>query len=188
MIMKKIFILVLFMGIVSCNKSEEEFSEEYFNDIKNTISAKFGKDSYFTGVTINNTAQETIISALRTGKDSHLNATCYVYTNELWKELFKQPLEISPGEKSEQYMFQLDEKIDPYTLAKIVNAAKKDIRDRIDVKELKLEQLAMRPPKSGNLPTIHYDVTIRSDSLERNFNYRYNIDGTLYDADLNNTE
>ncbi len=102
--------------------------------------------------------------------------------------MYSQPLSILPNEKSEQYMFQLDEKIDSYTLAKIVSDAKKDVRDRIQVNDLKLEQLALRPPKSGNLPTIHYDVTIRSDSLERNFNYRYNIDGTLYDSDLNNTE
>ena len=186
--MKKILAIVLFMSIVSCNKSQNEASEEYFDDIKNKISAKFGKSSYYTGLMINETAQGTILSVLHIGKQSQLKASCYVYTNGLWKEMYSQPLSILPNEKSGQYMFQLDEKIDSYTLAKIVSDAKKDVRDRIQVNDLKLEQLAMRPPKSGNLPTIHYDVTIRSDSLERNFNYRYNIDGTLYDADLNNTE
>ncbi len=83
MIMKKIFVIVLFMSIVSCNKSQDEASEEYFDDIKNKISAKFGKSSYFTGLMINQTAQGTILSVLHIGKKSQLKASCYVYTNGL---------------------------------------------------------------------------------------------------------
>lgn len=102
--------------------------------------------------------------------------------------MYKQPLKALLNNKPEDFLFKLDEKIDTYTLSKIVKDAKKDIRDKIDVSDLKLYQLAVRPPQSSNFTNKHYEVIIKSDSLQRQFNYQYNIDGTLYDAELNNTE
>lgn len=186
--MKKFFVVFALIFVISCNSKQEDASEEYFDAVKREVNEKFGIMSYFAGLTVTETAQGTVVSVLHSNNALHLEANCYVYANGIWKEMYKQPLKALLNNKAEDFLFKLDEKIDTYTLSKIVKDAKKDIRDKIDVSDLKLYQLAVRPPQSSNFTNIHYEVIIKSDSLQRQFNYHYNIDGTLYDAELNNTE
>ncbi|MEG0852211.1 MAG: hypothetical protein RSH24_20230 [Flavobacterium sp.] len=185
--MKNAFLLLLLISIVSCVKKQEEASEDFFEDLKEEVVDKFGTKSYYSGLTVTLTPQGKVVSVLQTNNPLKLELTCYVHADGIWKEMYIQPLTALRNTKPEKYMFHLDETIDAYTLSKVVNDAKKDIRDRIHVKDLKLYQVSIRPPKSGNLSTMHYYVTIKSDSLQRDFNYRYNIDGTLDNAELNNT-
>lgn len=186
--MKKIFVVFVLLFMMSCNRKPQDASEQYFDGIKSEITDKFGVNSYFAGLTVTESAQGTVISVLHCSNPQNLETNCYVYANGVWKEMYKQPLKALPNIKPENFLFKLDEKIDSYSLSKVVKSAQKDIRDRIHVNDLKLYQLAVRPPKSGNVSSMHYQVTIKSDSLQRDFYYRYNIDGTLYDAELNNTE
>lgn len=187
--MKNFFVSFAFIFMISCNSKQEDASEEYFDDIKREVNDRFGIMSSFAGLTVTETEQGTVVSVLHSNNAlQNLEVNCYVYANGVWKEMYKQPLNEFSNNKPEDFLFKLDEKIDAYTLSKIVKDAKKDIRDKIHVKDLKLYQLAVRPPQSSNFTNIHYEVIIKSDSLQRQFNYQYNIDGTLYDAELNNTE
>lgn len=178
--MKAIMYIPLIIFFLSCNSKITSIdSTESLKDLKEILKDKFGENAYYTGLNISNSDYGPIVNVSQTDTPSSLKMTEWNLYNGDWNQTSDVILEISDNTKAKDFMFQLNKIIDFDIIIKIVEEAKNKVIEEKKIAEVVVQNININAPKDGDFSKMNYFITINPKSGGTNFNFWYQMDGTL---------
>ncbi|WP_136467480.1 hypothetical protein [Flagellimonas onchidii] len=178
--MKKIIYIPLLLLLLSCNKGKRSYEDKVsIEELKTELISKFGKDAYYTKLSITNKDYGSFVSVSQTDEPSSLKMTDWNYSKGSWKQTSDVTLELFQGAKAVDFMFQLDKIVDFDLIGKVVEESKKKIIEEKGISEVRVENIIIKAPNDGNFNNMKYYITISPKSGGTDFEFWYKIDGTL---------
>ncbi|WP_299628278.1 hypothetical protein [uncultured Tenacibaculum sp.] len=181
--MKNIAYILALVVFVSCGK-EKRFieSSETLMELKNVLADKFGKDAYYTSISISNsrTSSGDIISVTQTENPASLKMGEWTYLQGNWAQNSEVTIELSGGSPAKDFMFQInDELIKLDLLGELIEKSKKKVKEEKKLEEVIVESIYMNAPSNGDFSTMEYYITIKPKNGGTSFDFWYKLDGTL---------
>ena len=181
--MKKLNFIIItatFSALVSCGSSGEAATAEGFLEIEKDIKSKFGDDAYFTDLTISyNEAIGNVIGVTVTDDPESLTMGEWSQTRGAWEQKSEITLELPPGTKAADFMFQLDNKINLSILGGLIEKSKKQLIKEKDIENPSLFMASIIYPDDGDISKAEYLVMLEPENGGTSFNFYYNLDGVL---------
>lgn len=172
-------ILSLFL-LISCGGGNEANNAEGFQEIENQIKDKFGKDAYFTELTIiyNEKIGNSVTVTVSENQES-LKMEEWLQSQGDWRQTSDVTIEIPNGSKVTDFMFQLNEKINLKKLGELVEKSKQSLSKEKDLKNPKLHLALVKYPDTGEAAKAEYIVMLQPETGGTTFTYSYKLDGTF---------
>lgn len=174
------FAAIIITGfMLSCSRSNStDVSLEGFQKLEENLNDQFGKEAYYTELSI--TPIETlgnIVTTTVTKDPSSLKMGQWNNTQGDWNLTSDVALSIEGNAKASDFMFQLDEKINLKTLGKLVEQSMKKLITSHNLKNPKLDIAYINFPKDGNLKKMQYVLKLRPEHGGTAFDFFYDIKG-----------
>lgn len=179
---KKMFLATAFAVtvLVSCNQGNKGYQDaESFSKLNTELTDKFGKDAYYTDFGVTNSDNGNIVTVTQTDKPSSLKMAQWSNVNGDWKQSAEVSLEVSPGAKAEDFMFQLGKTVKMDLLGKLVEQSKQKVISEKKINEVTVESVIIKAPNDGDFNSMRYFITIKPKQGGTSFNFWYKMDGTL---------
>lgn len=178
--MKKIILGLATLVFIACGKviklGENASS---VNSAKEELNDKFGKDAYYTSISINDTEHGSILAATVTENPSSLKMGGWTYFQNSWKQNSEITLELSEGSEVEDFMFQIKDGIVNFDLlGKLVEQSKEKVAKEKSI-DVVTELISISAPNNGDFEKMKYYITTTPESGGTIFRFWYKMDGSL---------
>lgn len=181
--MKNIIYTLAIVIFVSCGK-EKKFTEnaDTFKELKTVLTDKFGKDAYYTSITLSNsgTSSGDILSVTQTEDPASLKMGEWNYFQGKWTQSSEVTLELSPGSQAKDFMFQLNESIVKFDLlGELLKKSKEKVIQEKKIEDVIVSSIYINAPSNGDFKEMEYYLTIKPKNGGTSFDFWYMLDGTL---------
>lgn len=173
---------LLVMQIVSCSSSVENqpATTEGFQNIENELKNQFGKEAFYTDLTVTyNQSIGNIIGVTVTEDPESLKMGQWNLTQNTWQQSSDITIEVPSGTKASDFMFQIGEAI---SLSKLGGLVEKSIQKLKDEKHLEnpiLSTARVYFPDNGDTSKAEYFVNLQPENGGTTFRFRYGLNGDL---------
>lgn len=177
------FIIVVFTMIfaTSCNLSNKEGyqNSEAFGELKNELTDKFGKDAFYTNLSISNSENGAIVSTTVTQNPATLKMENWTSVDGSWNKSAEVTLEITGDKKAEDFMFKLDKVMNMNLVGKLIDDAKQKVIKEKKIEDVIVKTFSLKVPSDGDFSKTRYFIVIAPKQGGTDFNFWYHLDGTL---------
>lgn len=183
--MKRLQLLTfLLLGSVlfSCgpSSSDQQADAEGFKVLESDLQEKFGKNAYYTELSIGYDAQIGLwIGATVTEDPESMKMAEWSMSQDTWTQSAEVQVEVPEGSKPSDFMFQLKGKLSLQTLGELVEKSQKHLAKEKDIKNSVLSLASIKFPDDGDISKAEYLVQLEPENGGSSFNYSYTLDGTL---------
>lgn len=168
--------------LIACGGSSgnQEATAEGFTEIENEIKSEFGDDAYFTDLSIiYDKSIGNMIGVTVTKDPESLKMGEWNQTQGAWEQTAEVTLEVPPGTKAADFMFQLGDEISLTKLGELIEKSKKQLQDEKDLKNPTLSIASVIFPDNGDISKAQYSINLEPENGGTNFYFYYNLDGEL---------
>lgn len=188
--MTKIYTTVLLLFSIfilsSCggNSSNQEATAAGFSEIENQIKEKFGKDAYYTDLSvlfiegIGNSISVTV-----TDSPESLKMGQWDLSQNTWTQRSEVTLEIPENSQAKDFMFQLNETINLKKLGELVEKSKSTLFKQKKIDDSKLHIASIQFPDNGDLSKANYSINLKPENGGTTFSFSYTLAGELINMD-----
>lgn len=172
--------------LISCGGSaaNQPPTADGFATIEEELNNEFGDNAYFTELTItHNKSIGSIITTMVTDAPESLKMGQWTYSQGVWKQTSEVSLEIPENTKAEDFMFQLNDKINLETLGGLVEKSMTHLTEEKELENPSLQMAFVKFPKNGDLAQTEYNVFLQPEHGGTTFSYRYDLKGALIEMD-----
>lgn len=184
--MKNFKNLVYFLALglfVSCGQSGFTKDAAGITALGEELNNEFGKDAYYTSFTVVDSGSTgDIVSATVTEDPSSNKMGEWSSLRGAWSQTSEITLELPEGVKAEEFMFQLGDLVKMETLGKVVEDAKKRLKEEKDI-EPNVNMISVTAPENGDFETMEYYIILKPESGGTSFTFRYKLDGEFIEMD-----
>jgi hypothetical protein len=186
--MKKLGLIscaILSIALMSCGgASNVDSNAKGFTALQDELKSEFGENAYYTELSIVNI--ESIgksISATVTKEPASLKLGEWNYSQNNWKQSAEITIEISEGSAPEDFMFQLDDKINLTKLGELVEKSKAKLTEEKQIENPRLSMAFIKIPRSQDISKAEYSVSLEPENGGTSFSFYYKLDGELIKMD-----
>ena len=175
-------VMVLVKLVTSCSNSSsnQPATKVGFTEIENELVNKFGKDAYYTDLTVTyNASIGNIIGITVTEDPESLKMGQWNLTQDTWQQNSEIILEVPVGTKASDYMFQLNEILNLSTLGGLVEKSVEKLKEEKNLKNPTLSTARVYFPDNGDISKAEYFVNLQPENGGTTFRFRYNLHGDL---------
>jgi hypothetical protein len=188
--MTKIYTTVLLLFSIfilsSCggNSSNQEATAAGFSEIENQIKEKFGKDAYYTDLSvlfiegIGNSISVTV-----TDSPESLKMGQWDLSQNTWTQRSEVTLEIPENSQAKDFMFQLNETINLKKLGELVEKSKSTLFKQKKIDDSKLHIASIQFPDNRDLSKANYSINLKPENGGTTFSFSYTLAGELINMD-----
>ncbi|PCE66054.1 hypothetical protein B7P33_01770 [Sediminicola luteus] len=172
--------------LISCGGSaaNQPPTADGFASIEEELNNEFGDNAYYTELTItHNKSIGSIITTMVTDAPESLKMGQWTYSQGVWKQTSEVSLEIPENTKAEDFMFQLNDKINLETLGGLVEKSMGHLTEEKELENPSLQMAFVKFPKNGDLAQTEYNVFLQPEHGGTTFSYRYDLKGALIEMD-----
>ena len=180
-------LLVLLLHVVSCSNSiqNQPATADGFQNIENVLKDQFGKDAYYTDLTITyNQSIGNIVSVTVTEIPESLKMGQWNLTQGNWQQNSDIIIEVPVGTKASDFMFQLGDTISLSKLGALVEQSIQKLKDEKDIKNPILSIAGLNFPDNGDISKAQYMVNLQPESGGTTFSFYYTLEGDLTKMDF----
>ena len=181
-----VFVLLLVLQITSCSSSthNQPATAEGFQNIENALKDKFGKDAFYTDLTITyNKSIGNIVGVTVTENPESLKMGQWNLTQDTWQQNSDITIEVPAGTKASDYMFQLGETISLSKLGALVEQSIQKLKDEKDIKNPILSIAGLNFPDNGDISKAQYVINLQPENGGTTFSFYYTLSGDLIKMD-----
>ena len=181
-----VFVLLLVLQITSCSSSthNQPATAEGFQNIENALKVKFGKDAFYTDLTITyNKSIGNIVGVTVTENPESLKMGQWNLTQDTWQQNSDITIEVPAGTKASDYMFQLGETISLSKLGALVEQSIQKLKDEKDIKNPILSIAGLNFPDNGDISKAQYVINLQPENGGTTFSFYYTLSGDLIKMD-----
>ncbi len=181
-----IIVAIVAITLISCGKpaNKQAANKEGFGVIEKEIKSKFGKNAYYTDLTITyNKSIGNIIGVTVTNNPESLKMEQWNQTQGTWKQNSEISLKVPKGSKAEEFMFQLNEKINLSKLGELIEKSSKQLKTDKNLKNAALYMALVKFPKNGDIAKTEYVVMLKPENGGTTFTFQYKLNGNLIKMD-----
>lgn len=179
-------LLVLLFHVVSCSNSiqNQPATADGFQNIENALKDKFGKDAYYTDLTITyNQSIGNIVGVTVTEVPESLKMGQWNLTQGNWQQNSDIIIEVPVGTKASDFMFQLGDTISLSKLGALVEQSIQKLKDEKDIKNPILSIAGLNFPDNGDISKAQYMINLKPESGGTTFSFYYSLSGDLIKSD-----
>ncbi|WP_203258228.1 hypothetical protein [Hyunsoonleella ulvae] len=177
---KYVAVLLMIIALASCGGGigNQPINADGFAIIEKEIENKFGKDAYFTKITvmhyesIGNTVSLTVAEAPESLKMEEWN-----FVRGSWKQESGITIEIPEGTKASDFMFQLNEQINLSRLGGLVEKSTEQLTAEKNIENPRLEMAYVNFPRNGDISKAEYIVVLKPENGGTSFTFSYKLNG-----------
>jgi hypothetical protein len=173
------------MALVSCSGSgNEAATADGFAEIEDGIKSEFGDDAYFTDLSvmysesIGNTVSVTV-----TKDPESLEMGEWNQSQGAWTQTSDVSLEIPPGTKAADFMYQLGGEISLKELGGLIEKSKKQLTDEHELENPRLSIASVIFPDDGDISKAYYSINLEPEHGGTTFRFYYELNGELQSMD-----
>ncbi|MEL6810958.1 MAG: hypothetical protein AAFP76_06445 [Bacteroidota bacterium] len=184
--MRKVALLAVLFTLISCggNSSQQSTDAKGFSKIEKDLKGKFGKEAYYTDLTItHNPTIGNIIGVTVTDAPESLKMGQWNQTQGTWTQNSDITLEVPAGTAASDYMFQLGENFSLEQLGGLVEASVQKLKDEKNIENPTLSIASINFPDNGDASKAEYMVNLTPENGGTTFSFYYKIDGQLIKMD-----
>lgn len=149
-----------------------------FVKLEEAITDKFGKDAYFTDISIGYIKDlGPNISLTVTDNPESLKMGEWTFSQNSWSQHSEVTLEIPEGTKAEDFMFQLDDEINLKTLGEVTEKSITKLASEKELTNPLLRMAIIRYPDNGDRSKADYVVTLEPENGGTSFSFYYDLSG-----------
>lgn len=175
-------IAVITSLLFSCGSSisREEATSEGFTAIEKEMQNKFGKQAYYTDLTISyDKSIGNMISTTVTEDPESLKMGEWTFVQGAWKQTSEITLEIPEGSLAADFMFQLNDNINLSKLGELVEISKIELTKEKEIESPTLEMAFVKFPDNGDVSKAEYVVMLEPENGGTTFSFHYEMNGEL---------
>lgn len=173
------YVIISALLFIACGESSYPHTESGFNSIEQVIQSKFGKEAYYTDISIvYNASIGNIIGVTVTEDPVSLEMGEWNNIQGSWSQESIISLEVPSGSKAADFMFQLNDKINLGTLGTLVSSSLEDLESEKNIQPA-LHMAYIKYPDNGNFTEAKYVVILEPESGGTSFTYTYDMNGEL---------
>lgn len=181
-----LFVLTWVFQLTSCGNSTQNqpATVEGFQNIENELKEQFGKEAYYTDLTITyNQSIGNIIGVTVTKNPESLKMGQWNLTQDTWTQNQDIAIEVPSGTKAADYMFQLGDKISLSQLGHLVEVSTKKLKEDKNLNSPTLSMASIQFPDNGDMSKAEYLVNLKPKNGGTTFTFLYNLNGDLIKMD-----
>lgn len=177
-------ILFTALLVASCGGNNVSDNAESFQEIENEIKSEFGKNAYFTEVSItHNESVGNIVGVTVTKEPESMKMGQWNFTSGNWQQNSEISIETPAGSKAADFMFQLGNEVSLSKLGDLVEKSKEALSKEKDLKNPRLHLAFVKYPDTGDASKVEYIVMLQPETGGTTFTYSYKLDGTFIEMD-----
>jgi len=186
-VLKIIFITAVLITQSSCgglNDSTQPANAEGFGAIEQGMKSKFGKDAYYTSITImHDKFIGNMISLTQTNAPESLKMEEWNQSQNTWKQNSEISIEVPEGSKASDFMFQLNDEINLRKLGELVEESSKQLEAEKELENPTLSLAFVKFPKNGDMAKAEYSINLKPENGGTTFTFMYTLSGELIKMD-----
>tara|TARA_Y100000780_G_C13630050_1_gene396117 strand:- start:381 stop:962 length:582 start_codon:yes stop_codon:yes gene_type:complete len=185
-LMRLNLLLVLLLHVVSCSNSiqNQPATADGFQNIENVLKDQFGKDAYYTDLTITyNQSIGNIVGVTVTENPESLKMGQWNLTQDTWQQNSDITIEVPAGTKASDYMFQLGETISLSKLGGLVEKSIQKLKDEKNLENPTLSIASLNFPDNGDISKAQYVINLQPENGGTTFSFYYTVSGDLIKMD-----
>ncbi|MCB0463909.1 MAG: hypothetical protein KDC81_14515 [Flavobacteriaceae bacterium] len=178
----KLLALLLLMQLTSCGNSTQNqpATAEGFQNIENELKDQFGKDAFYTDLTVTyNQSIGNIIGVTVTEDPESLKMGQWNLTQDTWQQNSDITIEVPSGTKASDFMFQIGEAISLSKLGGLVEKSIQKLKDEKNLENPILSTARVYFPDNGDASKAEYFVNLQPENGGTTFRFRYGLNGDL---------
>lgn len=175
-------LLVLLLHVTSCSNSiqNQPATADGFQNIENALKDQFGKDAFYTDLTITyNQSIGNIVGVTVTEIPESLKMGQWNLTQGNWQQNSDIIIEVPVGTKASDFMFQLGDTISLSKLGALVEQSIQKLKDEKQFENLTLSTARVFYPDNGDISKAEYFVNLQPENGGTTFRFRYSLNGNL---------
>ena len=175
-------VVVLVKLVTSCSNSSstQPATKVGFTEIENELTSKFGKDAYYTDLTVTyNASIGNIVGVTVTEAPESLKMGQWNLTQDTWQQNSDITIEVPAGTKASDYMFQLGEILNLSTLGGLVEKSVEKLKEEKKLENPTLSTARVFFPDNGDMSKAEYFVNLQPENGGTTFRFRYSLNGDL---------
>lgn len=175
----KFITIVAMITVMSCGgvTNNQPATADGFANIEQELKSKFGDNAYYTDLTISyNKSIGNIIGVTVTEDPNSLKMGQWNLTQGNWKQNQDISLEVPQGTKPEDFMFQLNEKINLSILGELVEKASGQLITEKNIENPMLSMAFIKFPKNGDVSKTEYTVMLKPETGGTTFTFSHGLD------------
>lgn len=179
-------LLVLLLHVVSCSNAiqNQPATAEGFQNIENALKDQFGKDAYYTDLTVSyNKSIGNIVGVTVTENPESLKMGQWNLTQDTWQQNSDITIEVPAGTKASDYMFQLDETISLSKLGRLVEQCVQKLKEENNLENPTLSIAGLNFPDNGDISKAQYVINLQPENGGITFSFYYTLSGDLIKSD-----
>lgn len=167
--------------LASCGgSSKQPATAEGFSEIEAEIKNEFGEKAYFTDISISyDQSIGNIVGVTVTKDPQSLKMGQWNHMQGSWTQNSEISLEVPEGSKAEEFMYQLDDRINLTKLGELIEKSKKKLQDEKELDNPILDMAYISFPDNGDLSKTEYLVNLKPKNGGTTFYFYYNLSGEL---------
>lgn len=180
--MKKITRLFCALGaavvLFSCKNTDYQDAST-ITELKNELQSKFGKEAYYTQISVTNSKTGSVVVVSQTSDPASLKMSDWTKLQGFWKETAEIALEVSEGVNPADFMFKLGEKVDLDLVGKLVDQSKEKVISEKKIKDVFVKHININAPNDGDFSRMFYYISIEPKGGGTTFTFYYDLQGNL---------
>jgi hypothetical protein len=166
-------------SLVSSLGSSYSTSKEGFEKLGKDLESKFGKESYYTDITLSYDKTVGDMLNIKVAKDPNtLTMEEHNYMRGVWQKKSDITLEIEGGANPKEFMMTLDEaKLN--TVWPLIEQSKKKLLDEKKLAETVLKMITIQVPDNGEKTTTTIYILLEPKTGGTQFSFVYDLSGKL---------
>lgn len=183
--MKKIkFVSAALIGIIIAACGSNSDQAEGFNQIQDDLNNKFGKDAFYTEISItSNSSIGYITNAIVAENPESLKMEQWSQTQGAWTQTYDIEIEIPENTKASDFMFKLGDQVKLDKLYELVEQSKKKITEEKTIPNPTLHMAFIRYPDTGEASQAQYVVIMQPENGGTSITHSYTLDGVLIETE-----
>lgn len=183
---KLLVALLIAMTLMACGNetSKQSADAEGFEVIENELKNKFGKDAYYTDLSImyDKSIGNMVVVTVTENPES-LKMGQWNLSQDTWRQSSEISLQVPSGSKASDFMFQLNDKISLSKLGELVEKSTKQLITEKNLDNPTLSIANVKFPKNGDLSKAEYSINLEPEHGGTTFSFYYKLDGELIKMD-----
>jgi hypothetical protein len=172
--------------VCSCGSgtSKQSANTEGFTNIEQELNSKFGKNAYYTDLSISYDASiGNMISVTVTEDPESLKMGQWINSQDSWKQTSEITLEVPQGSKASDFMFQLNDAISLSQLGTLIEKSREQLKSEKNLENPTLSIAQVKFPKNGEFSKVEYAINLKPENGGTTFSFYYNLNGDLIKMD-----